>query len=53
MSKLRTIPIIVIFCCYFTCCYCDLSEIVNVDEIIENSTLLPPIDEQIGIGKIR
>lgn len=49
MSKLRSIPIVVIF--YFSYCCCDLSEIVNIDEIIENSTLLPSFDDQIGSGK--
>lgn len=50
MSKLRLILIVVIF--YLSYCCCNLSEIVNIDEIIENSTILPTFDDQIGSGKI-
>lgn len=49
MSKLRLILIVVIF--YLSCSYCNFSEIVKIDEIIENSTLLPTFDDQIKTGK--
>lgn len=49
MSKLKFILIVVIF--RISCCCCNFSEIVNIDEIIENSTLLPTFDDQIGSGK--
>lgn len=49
MSKLGIILIVVIF--YLSYCCCNFSEIVNIDEIIENSTLLPSFDDQVGSGK--
>lgn len=49
MSKFRSILIVVIF--YLSYCCCNFSEIVNIDDIIENSTLLPSFYDQIGSGK--
>lgn len=50
MSKLKLLPIFVIFYLSYGCC--NFSDLVNIDDIIENSTLLPTFDSQIGTGKI-
>lgn len=53
MSKLRLVLMVVIFYVARSCC--NFSEIVNFDEILGNSTLLPTfddqIDDQLGSGK--
>lgn len=51
MSTFRWTPFIVIFY-FFSYGCCNFSEIINIDEIIGNSTLLlPTFDDQIGPGK--
>lgn len=37
-----------VFCISYCCC--DFSELVNIDEIIDNSTLLREYNDQAGIG---
>lgn len=46
---LISIVVVVIGCCV-SYCRCDFSELVNVEEIIENSTLLPRFDDQVASG---
>lgn len=46
---LISIFVVVIGCCV-TYCRCEFSELVNIDEIIENSTLLPRFDDQVASG---
>lgn len=41
--------IVVVICCVFGC-RCDFSDIVNINEIIENSTILPKFDDQVASG---
>lgn len=41
--------IVVVICCV-SGCRCDFSDIVNINEIIENSTILPKFDDQVASG---
>lgn len=50
MSTLKLTLIVVIFY-FFSYGCCNFSEMINIDEIIGNTTLLPTFDDQIGPGK--
>lgn len=44
------LKILVICACFISFSDCDFSEIVNIDGIINNSTQLPDLDDQIVPG---
>lgn len=50
MHTFKLILIIVILCISYCCC--NFSDIVNVDEVIENTTQLPNFEDQISKGNL-
>lgn len=49
MSKLKVLLFIIFFASY---CSCDFSDQVNINVIIDNSTLLPNFDIQLITGNV-